>query len=419
VMGGDSCWGITDSHFNLISIDDLEKYNTNTWGWGGCNNLQANNLICLSSGYPPLPLPVANAVCGPIKPGTVAPAAGTNLSSLNPCPINACCDVWGYCGTTDEFCRPIPAGQAPGAPQPVGGPNCVSNCGTSIVNNGVPPATTFKIGYFEGYGMTRSCDLVDIRTIDLTKYTHIHFAFATVDADTFDVNMGPTINQFYYFKQLTGVKKILSFGGWTFSTEYVAFELSLSLSQFCQTLYIFHYIAESCLEHETNVVHSHSPATYGIFRTGVTGASRLVMAQNIANFVIGNNLDGVDIDWEYPAAPDLPDIPSADPTEGLDYLKFLVTLKNLLPSDKTVSFAAPASYWYLQGFPVDSIMKVVDYVVFMTYDLHGQVSLSLLSLSLLVNTVRLTLRSQNSGTTIISLVIPDVQVAIVSVRTST
>lgn len=31
--------------------------------------------------------------------------------------------------------------------------------------------------------------------------------------------MGPTINQFYYFKQLTGVKKILSFGGWTFSTE--------------------------------------------------------------------------------------------------------------------------------------------------------------------------------------------------------
>jgi len=185
VGGGDSCWGITNSLSNLVSIDDLEKYNKNTWGWGTCNNLQASTLICLSSGTPPLPLPVANAVCGPIKPGTTKLPAGTSLASLNPCPLNACCDVWGYCGTTDEFCRPIPAGQAPGAPQPLGGPNCVSNCGTDIVNNGVPPASFLNIGYFEGYGLSRACDKVDIRTIDIKKYTHIHFAFATVTANAF------------------------------------------------------------------------------------------------------------------------------------------------------------------------------------------------------------------------------------------
>lgn len=193
VNSGDSCWSITNAHSNLISVDDLEKYNKNTWGWGTCNNLQANTLICLSSGAPPLPLPVPGAVCGPIKPGTTKPPSGTNLASLNPCPLNACCDVWGYCGTTDEFCRAIPAGQAPGAPQPIGGPNCVSNCGTGIVNNGVPTASFFSIGYFEGYGLSRACDKVDIRTIDLKKYTHIHFAFATVTANTFGTEIPATL----------------------------------------------------------------------------------------------------------------------------------------------------------------------------------------------------------------------------------
>ncbi|KAK3988009.1 killer toxin subunits alpha/beta-like protein [Cladorrhinum sp. PSN332] len=333
VVRGDSCWGITEKHSGLITADDLEKYNKNTWGWGTCNNLQESALICLSSGSPPLPLPVPGAVCGPTKPGTTKPPAGTSLASLNPCPLNACCGVWGFCGTTDEFCRPIPSGQAPGAPQPVGGPICISNCGSGIVNNASPPLAFFTVGYFEGYGLSKKCDRVDIRTIDTKKYTHIHFAFATVTPNTFEVNMGPTINQFYYFKKMTGFKKILAFGGWTFSTD---------------------------------------PATYGIFRAGVLSENRQRMAQNIANFIVSNNLDGVDIDWEYPAASDLPDIPSADPVEGENYLQFLTALRGLLPKEKTVSFAAPGSFWYLQGFPMAKIMKVVDYVIYMTYDLHGQ-----------------------------------------------
>lgn len=48
-------------------------------------------------------------------------------------------------------------------------------------------------------------------------------------------------------------------------------------------------------------------------------------------------------------------------------------LKNLLDG-KSLSIAAPASYWYLKGFPIAQISKVVDYIVFMAYDLHGQVS---------------------------------------------
>jgi GH18 family chitinase len=54
-------------------------------------------------------------------------------------------------------------------------------------------------------------------------------------------------------------------------------------------------------------------------------------------------------------------------------LAFLAILKNLLPG-RTVAIAAPASYWYLKQFPIKEISRVVDYIVYMTYDLHGQVS---------------------------------------------
>ncbi|KAJ3488730.1 hypothetical protein NLG97_g6142 [Lecanicillium saksenae] len=334
VGAGDSCSNLVAS-FD-ITMDELYRWNKNVWGWQGCGNrLQRLQIICLSSGNPPMPKAIDGVMCGPQKPGTVKPSGtftGDDLAKLNPCPLNACCDTWGFCGTTADFCTIAPADTgSPGTHQD-GVNSCISNCGTDIIT-GSPPSSFLSIGYFEGYGLSRSCDVVDIRTIDTSKYTHIHFAFATVNPGTYDVNMGPTVNQFYYFKNIQGAKKILSFGGWTFSTD---------------------------------------PATYGIFRTGVTGPNRATLAKNIAQFIVDNGLDGVDIDWEYPSAPDLPDIPPGSPSEGVDYLRFLMTLKSLLPAEKTVSFAAPASFWYLKGFPIDRITKVVDYVVYMTYDLHGQ-----------------------------------------------
>lgn len=40
------------------------------------------------------------------------------------------------------------------------------------------------------------------------------------------------------------------------------------------------------------------------------------MAQNISNFIKDNDLDDVDIDWEYPGAPDIPGIPTGSKDEG-------------------------------------------------------------------------------------------------------
>ncbi|KAK1145466.1 hypothetical protein N8T08_004341 [Aspergillus melleus] len=108
------------------------------------------------------------------------------------------------------------------------------------------------------------------------------------------------------------------------------------------------------------------PAAYQIFRKGVTAASRLTMATKIADFIKEHDLDGVDIDWEYPGAPDIPGIEPGSPDEGRNYLVFLVVLKNLLPG-KSISIAAPSSYWYLKQFPIKEIAKIVDYIVYMAY----------------------------------------------------
>jgi chitinase len=150
---------------------------------------------------------------------------------------------------------------------------------------------------------------------------------------TFDVGVGNLTSEFADFKALTGVKRILSFGGWSFSTDY---------------------------------------DTFPVFRQGVTAAQRQTFANNVAAFIVNSGLDGVDFDWEYPGAPDIPGIPPGSPSDGPNYLAFLQLVRAALPAGKLIAIAAPASYWYLRGFPIASIANVVDYIVYMTYDLHGQ-----------------------------------------------
>lgn len=95
--------------------------------------------------------------------------------------------------------------------------------------------------------------------------------------------------------------------------------------------------------------------------------NRQVFADNIVSFIVDNDLDGIDIDWEYPGAPDIPvriivsvgenlqmlthhfqGIPAGSKTDGDDYLEFLKILRNQLPDDKSLSICAPASFWYLK-----------------------------------------------------------------------
>ncbi|WKT41919.1 Chitinase II [Fusarium oxysporum f. sp. vasinfectum] len=112
--------------------------------------------------------------------------------------------------------------------------------------------------------------------------------------------------------------------------------------------------------------------TYTILREAVKPANREAFANEVVRYVKDHDLDGVDFDWEYPGAPDLSDIPNGSPDEPASYLKFLQLVTSKLPSNKSLSIAAPASFWYLKQFPIAAISRTVNYIVYMTYDLHGQ-----------------------------------------------
>lgn len=117
---------------------------------------------------------------------------------------------------------------------------------------------------------------------------------------------------------------------------------------------------------------STDPSTYDILRKAVTPENADKFVNGVVDFVNKNKLDGVDFDREYPGAPDIPGIPPGQPSDPPNYLAFLKLLRSRLPKDKSVSIAAPASYWYLKQFPITDMADLLDYVVYMTYDLHGQ-----------------------------------------------
>lgn len=247
-----------------ITADDLADFNDGTtWGWNGCDNLSAGQNICLSKGNPPMPAVLPNALCGPQVPNTTFDGPiedAQDLASLNPCPLNSCCNIWGQCGIDSTFCTESkgPTGN-PGTSKP-GIFGCVSNCGTDIVNNNEGPEEYQRVGYYETYNWDRKCLHLRAEWSNTLDYTHMHWAFASVGEDL-SVYVNDTHKQWDGFMGLKDVKKIVSFGGWGFSTEQ---------------------------------------STYDILRRAMDPERRDLFVKNLVAFAEETGVDGLDVDWEYP-----------------------------------------------------------------------------------------------------------------------
>jgi chitinase len=211
--------------------------------------------------------------------------------------------------------------RAPGTAEPHTN-GCISNCGTKVksASSGVDDAR--RVGYFEAWNMNRPCANMDISKITLDGYyTHVHWAFANISTN-WAVDVSGQQDQFDGLLKLEKIKRILSFGGWGFSTDTY---------------------------------------THNIFRNGVKDGNRQILAANVVSFIVKNNLDGVDFDWEYPGAQDIPGVEPDSLDSGRNYAEFLNLVRKQLPSELSISIALPASYWYLKGF--DPITQYEDYVV--------------------------------------------------------
>lgn len=81
--------------------------------------------------------------------------------------------------------------------------------------------------------------------------------------------------------------------------------------------------------------------------------------------------DGIDLDWEYPTIPGYPGH-AYSPGDKAAFTALLRELRTTLGKDQTITFAAGGTQKFLEeSVDWESVMKEVDYVNLMTYDLVG------------------------------------------------
>ncbi|CCM00583.1 uncharacterized protein FIBRA_02619 [Fibroporia radiculosa] len=254
----------------------------------------------------------AKAECGPNAP------AGNQT-----CPLNVCCSQFGFCGTTDDFC----------------GTGCVPpNCGQPTIPSGQNgPATSRVIGYYEGWASSRACDAWYPETILAQAYTHLYYAFAGIDPNSYVVlpASASDVAQYTNFTNLKqsnpNLKTYISVGGWSFN----------------------------------------DPPTQNVFSDVASSQeNRVAFATSLVSFMLEYGFDGVDIDWEYPGACDR----GGGPADVQNYPLLLAALRSVFDASGHtfgITFTAPSSFWYLQNFDLPALLASADWVNLMTYDLHG------------------------------------------------
>ncbi|PPR04933.1 hypothetical protein CVT24_007314 [Panaeolus cyanescens] len=220
------------------------------------------------------------------------------------------------------------------------GTGCQSNCnppGFQGCSDNQASATHRRIGYYEGWALqtsSRGCNAYTPEQISAETLTHINFAFALISNSFTIIEMTPGDVQLWLRttalkKKNPSLKVFLSIGGWSFN----------------------------------------DPPTSNIFSDLVaSAANRATFISSALSVLQAYAFDGIDVDWEYPAAYDR----GGNPADKANFVTFMAEVKAAFRSNNYgLTFTAPSSYWYLQHFDLPGLMQHADWVNIMTYDLHG------------------------------------------------
>ncbi|KAL4958918.1 glycoside hydrolase [Aspergillus stella-maris] len=245
---------------------------------------------------------------------------GLDWAERKTCPLNVCCSKYGFCGTTDEFC---------GEDDKFKRPSCDKDS----------HRIERVIGYYEQWSLDRPCNTMSPEAIPAGYYTHINFAFAGIDPETFEIR-GSASRDNALWKRIQslrleqpGVEIWIALGGWVFNDPEQP------------TRTTFSDIARSV-------------------------ANQRAFAKSLLSMMRKYGFDGVDIEWEYPVAEER----SGREEDYKNFPKWMKNLRALLHSSGKkygLSLTLPASYWYLQHFDVKKLEESVDWLNVMTYDMHG------------------------------------------------
>ncbi|KAJ2514861.1 hypothetical protein H4217_005520 [Coemansia sp. RSA 1939] len=199
------------------------------------------------------------------------------------------------------------------------------------IASGVAATGPNVVGYYSSWKQQETVG------VDFSKYTHINLAFGIPAQDGRSISFDPTLSLPNIVGQIhgNGTKALVSIGGWSDSTYF------------------------------STLVKN-------------TSAGNPFIA-SIVSFVESNDLDGIDIDWEYPGREgnDGNVIDKANDTPN--YLKFVTNLRAAFTTKfgsgkKLITMAVRVQPFDVNGSPstdVSGFAKVVDFANLMQYDING------------------------------------------------
>jgi chitinase len=110
----------------------------------------------------------------------------------------------------------------------------------------------------------------------------------------------------------------------------------------------------------------------GFSEMAATEETRRQFVESVGHFIKEYNLDGLDIDWEYPGLPG-----AGNPHSPKDKENFTALMHDLrkemdrIGRDQVLTFAAAGWQRFFDHIEVDKVMQDADYMNLMTYDLAG------------------------------------------------
>ena len=175
--------------------------------------------------------------------------------------------------------------------------------------------------------------------VDVSKLTHINYAFANIGPD-YRISMGYPDKDPSNFEMFNELKKInpelkvlISVGGWNWSGRFSDM--------------------------------------------AATEENRLKFADSCVEFIAKYGLDGIDLDWEYPVVGGL-ETNSKSPNDKQNFTMLLKEIREKLDArelkdnkDYLLTIAAGVNGTYISNTEADTFHKYLDYVNLMTYDMHG------------------------------------------------
>lgn len=103
-------------------------------------------------------------------------------------------------------------------------------------------------------------------------------------------------------------------------------------------------------------------------RAVATNESRALLSLNIFKLYTLHNLDGIDIDWEYPGKQGASGN-EVDASDSQNFLSFLRSLRATLPPTAVITAAAQTEPWTdSTGQVMPEMAEALDWVLLMNYD---------------------------------------------------